>query len=90
MTRNNQKGFAHVMGLLLIVLVVAAGTFVGWRVFSNQNAVTDNGTDQAASQSAQPPQINSSDDLENAETYLNETDIDEQLNTSEIDSTLSE
>lgn len=88
MTRNNQQGLAHIAAIMVVV-VIAVIAFVGFRVY-NQNQ--DNGTGVSTQEQAQnePPEVNNSDDLEEAENYLNEQNVDEELDTGEIDSVLEE
>jgi len=88
---NNQRGFGIVEGLLIIVVVGLIG-LAGW-VFVQRQDDKNNSPGQLTEQAQpqdQPPQVNNSEDLEKAENYLNDKDIDSQLNTTEIDQTLAE
>lgn len=90
MSRNNQTGFAHI-GILVLVVIIAAVAFVGWRVYEKSLDTNEApATTQTENQSSEPPEVNNADDLEDAENYVNEQDIDGQLDTSEIDSSLNE
>lgn len=82
--KSNQSGFSVIEILIVIAVLVVIG-FVGWRFISTKQQA-DNGT----SQSQQAPEVNNSDDLKEAEEFVEGTDVDGQLDTSEIDSALNQ
>ncbi|CAN5663182.1 hypothetical protein BH23PAT1_BH23PAT1_2750 [soil metagenome] len=88
MKKNNQEGFSAVAGLLVIVVLALIG-FAGWRVLGNQEA---NNTEQTTSSEQQndAPEVNDEQDLEEAENYLDDQDIDGELDTSDIDQSLNQ
>lgn len=84
MKKELQTGFAH-LGILLLVLV-AAVVFVGYKVSQNHAGKTP-----AASTSAPPtaqviPAIKNSNDLNTAEATLNSQNIDGDLNPDSLNS----
>lgn len=88
MSSNKQFGFSLVEVLIVVALVGLVGV-VGWKVYDNGEST--NNTTPAASQSKDTvPAVNNASDLKASEDYLNSQDIDKQLDTSEIDSALSE
>ena len=87
----NNRGFSAIEGIAILVIVAIIG-FVGWKVYSSQDQGSTDAPQITEQQSdaEQAPDVNSSEDLEQAEDYLNEQNIDEQLDTSEIDEALAE
>ena len=84
MTSNNkQHGFSAVE-VILVIVVIALLAFVAWSFFDARSE--DNDTAQQASEQ----QIENSEDLADAEDLLLETDIDGELDTEELDESLSE
>jgi prepilin-type N-terminal cleavage/methylation domain-containing protein len=84
---NSQSGFT-IIEVVLVVVVLAIIGFLGWRFLSSQ--VTTDKTNDESSQQQEPPIVKSSDDLKSAEDFLNDTEIENTLDTSEIDAALSE
>lgn len=89
MSRNNQRGVAHLGILLLVVIVVAVG-LVGWKVYEKQQATDAPAASQTETEASGVPQVNSASDLKEAEDYVRGTDVDGRLDTTEIDAALSE
>lgn len=87
---KSQKGFGLIEILLTVVVVSLVG-FIIWTFYQKQ-ADKQNGSESNSSQAQQEqvPEINNSQDLEKAEESLQSTEIDKQLDTSEIDESLSE
>lgn len=88
---KDQRGFGFVETILSIVVLGVLG-FVIWTFYQKQNDGTssnNNSSGQVQSEN-NAPEINESKDLKKAENYLNNTDIDKQLDTKEIDESLSE
>jgi len=85
---NKQNGFSAV-AVLLVLILVAVIVFAGWRVMNSQES--DTSTTPAITQPQnEVPEVNNNDDLQRSEDFLNGTDIDSELDTSELDSVLSE
>jgi len=85
--RTNQSGFGHLV-LVVILLVVAAAGFVGWRIM--QQADTDTAITAGAKGSAViPAQINSKADVKKADKALDNTSIDSSVNPAQLDSDLN-
>lgn len=88
MTKSNQQGFSPVVILLLVALLALVG-FAGWRIYSQNEQSTQTGT--SSQQNSDPvPQVENAQDLEKAEGYLKDSDIDKELDTNEIDSAINE
>ncbi|MBA2279048.1 hypothetical protein H0V99_01220 [Candidatus Saccharibacteria bacterium] len=83
---NKQSGFAAIEALV-IVLVVGVLAFAGWKVYDSRN---NSAPATTASNSDSTPAVQKADDLDAANDYLNDQDIDSKLDTSEIDAALSE
>lgn len=82
MKKRAQNGIAH-LGILLLVLVIAAIAFIGYKVWSNRSTA-DSSAGTASSQ--QPGQaINTEADLNQAESNLNNQNIDNALNPDSFD-----
>ena len=88
-----QSGFSAVEATLVVVAVVAVG-FIGLRIMNAQNpGDTVNQTPAAGTtdpQVEQAPAVDDDADLRAAEEYVENTDVDGALNTSEIDEALAE
>lgn len=81
MAKPAQKGIAHI-GLLLLVVVVAAIAFTGYKLEQSHNK-SDNSpkaSSNIAQSTLQVPTINTKADLNTAETTLNNENIDGDLN----------
>ena len=92
-TRFSQKGFSAVEVVLLLVIVAMLGG-VGWYVL-NANKEADDGYSSTSSSVPAPsvedvPDVNNANDLTEAENYLNDTNIDQQLDTGDIDALLGD
>lgn len=83
MRRQDQRGFAHLGLIVVLIIMLAIVAFAFWRV---QDQPAQETTDPTNSQEADT--IDNSDDLEAAEEELKQTDIDGELNVEELDSTL--
>lgn len=79
--RLNRAGFG-VLGVLLVIVVMGILAFAGWRVYT---ATRDDDTSQNQQTSGA---IENAEDLDTTVDDLNGQDIDEQLNTSELDAVL--
>lgn len=88
--RNNNKGFS-VIELLIVAFIVIGIAGAGWLVFKrrNTNSTATNKTETSQNQPSDKT-ISSKQDLNNTAKELNNTDIDGQLSTSDIDQALSE
>ena len=83
----NKGGGSHMLTTLVIVLAVVTIAALGWWTFNNAPPTTD--ADQTTKQPS-IPEVNTDNDLAAAETFLSDSEIDAQLNTSEIDSILNQ
>lgn len=88
--RNNNKGFSAIE-LLIVALIVIGIAGAGWLVFKRRN-INSTATNKTETSQNQPSDkaISSKQDLNNTAKELNNTDIDGQLSTSDIDQALSE
>lgn len=87
---SNQKGASAVEAFLLFVIVALIG-LVGWYVYQAQpeTAVNDSSSSSQTASSDPVPQIQNEDDLKEAEEFLNSSDLDKELDSSEIDAALN-
>jgi len=83
MSNKFQRGFG-VIEVILIIAIFAVIAFIGWRVYTSQTSAPEN----QAVVSNETPKVETASDLQKAEQYLSESDIDKELDTSEIDSVL--
>lgn len=81
----NQRGSSHII-LVLAVIVVAAAGFAGYRVM---NASQASPTSSLRSKTSEPASIKSSADLHKASAALDATSIDGAVNPAELDSDMS-
>lgn len=86
---SNQHSTAKVR-LLVLAVVFAVIALVGWIVFEKEQTASSSDEAKAGTQQAEMPEVNSASDLKNAEDFVNGTDVDGQLDTSELDEALSE
>lgn len=85
---RNQRGFGALEAVLVVLLIGLIGV-IGWYVYrANHDTLTSEDFSDSAVKKSDIPVVNSTDDLESSEEFLNKQNLDEQLDTSEIDSTL--
>jgi prepilin-type N-terminal cleavage/methylation domain-containing protein len=92
MSKSNQeqKGFS-IVEVLVVIVILAIVVFVGMRVLNSQDSSDVSNDANSAQQAEQDvPVIIENSDLEQAENFVNETDIDQSLDTSEIDQALEQ
>jgi len=78
---NSQSGVGHLVLLLAVVIVAAAG-FVGYRVWSqNQDEVAE----ETTSSQAAVPQINNASDLDQAASVAEQATVDNDLDPTQFD-----
>jgi hypothetical protein len=84
---KEQRGFSVVEGLLVVVTIALIGTAV-WYVVSQNEEVNETTTPTQTEQAiTEAPDIETTDDLDQAQKTLEQTDI-ESLDTSELDAEL--
>jgi uncharacterized protein (UPF0333 family) len=83
MKKTSQTGFAH-LGSLLLVLVLVVIAFAGYKVAQNHNSKVKNSTSTAAN-TEQVQTIKSASDLDKAQTTLDNTNVDGDLNPDSMD-----
>lgn len=71
-----------------MVVLIALVALIGWRVYDRMQNKQTAGNTETASQ--QTPEVKNNGDLQKAEDFVTNTDIDKSLDTSEIDTALSE
>jgi predicted negative regulator of RcsB-dependent stress response len=82
----NNKGVSHIV-ILVVIIVVAAVGFAGWRVYTSEN----NTTEQAAVEVQQPnEELQNAEDVKALEQELSSTDLESELSTSDLDANLDE
>jgi uncharacterized protein HemX len=85
--KRKQNGFAH-LALVLLLVVVAAVAFAGYKVVKNrQDKTAANQTSTAVIQSAGV--IKSKADLDSAAATLNSQSVDSDLNPDQLNSDVS-
>lgn len=85
---NNKSNLQHGFSAAMVVLALAAlglVGYIGWRVYE-MNKPVDSDSSTVTGNDA----IDSAEDLDEANDELNSQDIDAELETSDIDATLSE
>lgn len=83
----NQRGAGHIVLLVAVTVVVAAG-IVGYRVMQNNSPdATSRGSSKA--EKPVPAKIDSKSDLQQASKALNSTDIDSSVNPNQLSSDLN-
>lgn len=86
MRKHSQNGSAHLGVIVVVILVLVGVGFVFWRV---QNEASDNTADTTettqSSETVADDPIENEADLDEAATELEQTDIDTELDVSEID-----
>lgn len=95
MRNNKQYGFGVVEAILIIVIIGVLG-FIAWRVYDsgmlggNGEPAKSQKNEESAEQSKtnEPPEVNNEEDLEAAEQYLKDTDVEGETDTSEMDAAL--
>ncbi|MEK7153436.1 MAG: hypothetical protein AAB834_05790 [Patescibacteria group bacterium] len=82
-----QKGSAHILAILAVIVVAAVG-FVGYRVMNNDEGPAS----ETSSQSSQvvPDEIRSDQDLEQAGTALDSEQLDSDLDPAQLDTDLND
>jgi hypothetical protein len=86
-TLRNEQGLAHVVVLLLIMAVVAAVAFAGYRVVKSDEA--DNASLSTASLTAVPKKIETKNDISKAIKALDATPIQSSVDPSQLNSDLN-
>lgn len=82
MLSRNNTGFSAVEAVLVLA-VVGLLAFGAWTFYqTRQQDVAEQ------QQPSQPPEVNDSGDLEEAEDYLRDSDVEGELDTTAIDETL--
>jgi len=84
----NKPGFTFVEIVIVIVAIGAIG-FFGWYLYGQVQDQSSDTTTEAMVED-QAPAVNDSDDLAGAEEFVNDTDIDSELDTSELDAAFEE
>jgi uncharacterized protein HemX len=83
---RSEQGVGHLL-LLLGVVVIAAIAFVGYRVATDKNSSTSSKSSQATTaETAAPQAINNTKDLEQAQSAVNSSNLDSDLDSSQMDS----
>ncbi|MCU0667223.1 MAG: hypothetical protein MUF85_01220 [Patescibacteria group bacterium] len=85
---SKQAGFSHLVLILLIVSVFLAVGFVGWKVYDSQKVEAPVTNSETTTQSDKP--VESSEDVADLENELNNIPIDSELDSAEIDQTVSD
>lgn len=76
---RNHQGFSLIEVVIVVIVVglIAALGYVAWNKFANQDAQTETSTSQSATAEDVPaaPQIETTDDLDEASTTLDQIDV---------------
>lgn len=94
MRNHEQRGFG-VVEIILIVVIIGVLGFIAWRVYDSgmlggENEPKNSQQKEPAEQTKteEPPEVNNEEDLQKAEQYLKDTDVEGETNTSEMDAAL--
>lgn len=99
--KKNSAGFTAVEVVLILVIVAAVG-FAGWRVYNAQNTSTATDTSSSVSEqtttpesqesldAVEAPKIDTKADLDSAENTLNELEKSNALDESQFDDDVNE
>ena len=84
---NNQAGFALVEAVLIVVILGAVG-FIGYKVMNRTQSTTSGGA-TTQTQASLPSKIQSKADVTKSVKALDSTPINSQLDPSQLDSNIS-
>jgi len=93
---NDKRGFSLLEGLVLLVVVGMVG-FAGYYVYdrsqddatqANQTGTSSQTENSTGSSDDGTPEVNGSEDLDAAQQYVEATDVEASLSTSELDAAL--
>jgi hypothetical protein len=84
MKKTSQKGIAH-LSLLLLLVVIAVVAFAGYKVAKNHDQIKPSVSTTAPAASSPTQTIESQGDLNNAESTLDNTNLDSNLNPNDYD-----
>lgn len=85
---KNNRGFS-VIEVLLVLVIIGLLAFAGWTVYKNNDS-EENSNAQTGTTQQTAPVVESTEDLTEAEEFLETADVDAELDTSEIDEALAE
>lgn len=86
MNKLNQRGFGA-FGVFLVIALLAVVVLAGLRVYDMQN--DENAGTATTQEAGTEPAVNDASDLDAAADYLNDQDIDKELDTAELDAVLN-
>ncbi len=86
-TTNNQKGFA-VLEFLIIAVVLGVLVVVGYRVLNKTGNVADTSVNSTVVSVVMPTKITTKAEAKKTAAALDQTPIDSQLNTAQLDSSI--
>jgi len=97
MRNNNQSGFSIVVLVLVVIVIILVGVlgYMGYNAYVDQQKQTKDADNAKVEQNpiagdvVAAPNINSVDDLSDAEKILNESDLDNTSDNSQLNSQLS-
>jgi type II secretory pathway component PulJ len=88
--KNNNKGFS-VVEVVIGIFIIAAVAGSAWLVLSRrQNNKSDTSATQSSQNQVSDKAISNENDLKNSAAELNSTDIDSQLDTTDVDQALAQ
>jgi hypothetical protein len=86
---RNQQGIAHVLVVVLLMAVVAAVAFAGYRVVKNNTDNNLSAGSGSVKSTAVPKTIKSKNDLSKADNALDNTTIDSSVDPNQLNSDLN-
>jgi hypothetical protein len=85
---RNQRGIAHLTGILAILVLLIVGV-VGYRVVRANNDTQLSSTESSGKQATVPKAFKSTADVTTADKALEQTSVDKSLDPNQLDSDLN-
>lgn len=87
---NSRRSRLPIKATVIIVVVLAIIGLLGWQFYNKPEPTSEKASSDDSSQQAEVPVVENKEDLKDVETFLSDTDIDNLIDTTEIDAAFSE